>query len=207
MKVLVADDNPVVRAGMKAMLGDLEMVDEVITAADGEEALRLASEPGLGAVFLDVEMPRRTGLEVLDALAGRIPVVMLTHSREGEVVRAAMDRGARGYLVHGTFVEDDLVAALRVCSKGGLLVGPAVAAALQTSTPAPPGPPRQLLALLTRREADIMELLAAGLSNAEIASRLFLSEKTVKNHLNRLYVKAGFRNRAEAVSAWHGGIR
>jgi DNA-binding NarL/FixJ family response regulator len=205
VRVLVADDNPVVRAGMVAMLGDLDMVDEVVTAADGAAALKHASEPGIGAVFLDVRMPFLSGLEVLAGLDGSVPVVMLTHSQEPEIVREALERGARGYLVHGTFSEEDLVAALRVCSQGGLLIGPAVAHAfLPGGSPAPSGPPRELLAQLTRREVEIMSALADGLSNAAIAKTLFLSEKTVKNHLNRVYVKCGFRTRAEAVSAWHG---
>ena len=205
LRVLVADDNPVVRAGMVAMLGDLDGVDAVVTAADGAQALERARASSPDAVFLDVRMPRMSGLEVLAELGGDTPVVMLTHSDEPEVVREAMHRGARGYLVHGTFGEDDLTAALRVCSQGGMLVGPAVAAALRApAEPVRPGPPQALLDQLTPREAEIMAALAQGLTNAEIARLLFLSEKTVKNHLNRIYVKVGLRSRAEAVSAWLG---
>ena len=206
MKVLVADDNPVVRAGMVAMLGDLEMVDAVVTAADGVAALRLAGEPGVDAVFLDVRMPLKSGLEVLAELGRDVPVVMLTHSQEPEVVREAIERGARGYLVHGTFAEDDLVAALRVCSQGGVFIAPGVANAfLRNSTqPERTGPPRELLAQLTQREVEIMAAVGSGMSNLAIAKTLYLSEKTVKNHLSRIYVKCGFRTRAEAVSAWHG---
>lgn len=206
MRVLVADDNPVIRAGMVAMLGDLEMVDDVVTAADGAQALRLAAEAGVDAVFLDVRMPLKSGLEVLVELGREVPVVMLTHSDEPEVVREALNAGARGYLVHGTFSEDDLVAALRVCSQGGVLIGATVAAAFMrdSSRPPQPGPPSELLAQLTRREAEIMAAVGAGLSNLAIAKTLYLSEKTVKNHLTRIYDKCGFRTRAEAVSAWHG---
>jgi DNA-binding NarL/FixJ family response regulator len=207
MRVLVADDNPVVRAGMIAMLGDLDIVDEVITAADGAAAVRLASGPDIGAVFLDVRMPLKNGLEVLGELGRNVPVVMLTHSQEPEIVRQALALGARGYLVHGTFTEEDLISALRVCSQGGLLIGQAVADAFldNESRSSPAGPPKELLAQLTRREVEIMAALGAGLSNAAIAKTLYLSEKTVKNHLTRIYVKLGFRTRSEAVSAWHGG--
>jgi DNA-binding NarL/FixJ family response regulator len=208
MKVLIADDNPVIRAGMVAMLSDLDGVDEVLTAADGVQALQRCREHHPQALFLDVRMPFKSGLDVLAELDGDIAVVMLTHSDAPDLVREALRRGARGYLVHGNFAESDLIAALRVCAHGGLLVGPGVADALLGSvTAAPPavsGPPAQLSSQLTTREQEIMRSIARGLSNAQIARELFLSEKTVKNHLNRINVKLGFRSRAEAVAAWHG---
>jgi DNA-binding NarL/FixJ family response regulator len=215
MKILVADDNPVVRAGMVAMLGDLDEVTEVVTAADGAQALTLIREGDFGSIFLDVRMPLKSGLEVLAELDGQdVPVVMLTHSTEPEVVREAMDRGARGYLVHGTFTEEDLHMALRVCSRGGVLVGPTAAGLLRATDKVardvpgspPDGPPAWLLEQLSPREVEVMAAVSQGLSNGVIARVLFLSEKTVKNHLNRIYVKLGFVSRAEAVSAWHGSF-
>jgi len=208
MRVLVADDNPVIRAGMVAMLSDLDGVDEVLTAADGVEALQQCRRYRPDALFLDVRMPFKSGLDVLAELDGGIAVVMLTHSDSADLVRQALQRGARGYLVHGSFTETDLVAALRVCAHGGLLVGPGVVEALLGSvgaaTPGESGPPAHLAAQLTAREQEIMGSVARGLSNGQIAREFYLSEKTVKNHLNRIYVKLGFRSRAEAVAAWHG---
>lgn len=207
MKVLVADDNPVVRAGMVAMLGDLDGIEQVLTASNGVETLDLAREHDPDALFLDVRMPLKSGLDVLAQYEGNASVVMLTHSSEPEIVREALRRGARGYLVHGTFTEVDLVAALKVCADGGLLVGASVAHAVLgevSEQKAPPGPSPRLVGLLTQRELEIMAAVARGLTNADIAGEFFLSEKTVKNHLNRIYVKLGFRSRAEAVAAWHG---
>jgi DNA-binding NarL/FixJ family response regulator len=207
MKVLVADDNPVIRVGMTVMLADLDGVGQVLTAADGVEALRQCREHRPDALFLDVRMPFKSGLDVLAELDGDVAVVMLTHSDAPDLVRQALQRGARGYLVHGTFTESDLIAALRVCAHGGLLMGPGVADVLLGSVGAPPadaGPPAHLTTQLTDREQEVMRSVARGLSNGQIARELFLSEKTVKNHLNRIYVKLGFRSRAEAVAAWHG---
>jgi DNA-binding NarL/FixJ family response regulator len=208
VRVLVADDNPVVRAGMVAMLSALDDVDEVLVAADGAEAVEHVDGGGFDAVFLDVRMPVLDGLGALRAIDSRVPVVMLTHSDEPEIVAEALVLGARGYLVHGTFSAEELISALRVCRAGGLLLGAAVASAFAAG-PRPSaadrgGPPADLLALLTEREREVMELVARGLSNGAIARSMFLSEKTVKNHLNRIYDKLGFSSRAEAVAAWHG---
>ena len=207
MKVLVADDNPVVRAGMVAVLSGLTGVREVLTAADGVEALDQARRHRPDAIFLDVRMPFKSGLDVLAELDDGSPVVMLTHSDEREVVREAMHRGARGYLVHGNFTEDDLESALRVCAGGGLLIGPVVAEIVLGDVRSghhQAGPPTQMVKRLTTREQEVMTAVARGLSNGEIAREFFLSEKTVKNHLNRIFTKLGFGSRAEAVAAWHG---
>lgn len=208
MRVLVADDNPVVRAGMVAMLSSLDDVDQVLTAPDGAQALEHVEAGGVDAAFLDVRMPVLDGLAALRLMAGRVPVVMLTHSDEPEIVSEALALGARGYLVHGTFTADELVAALRVCRSGGLLLGSTVASAYTAGPRVQPvdpgGPPPELLARLTEREREVMECVSRGLTNGAVARELFLSEKTVKNHLNRIFVKLGLTSRAEAMAAWHG---
>lgn len=208
MRVLVADDNPVVRAGMVAMLSALDDVDHVLTAADGAQAVEHVEGGGVDAAFLDVRMPVMDGLQALRTMAGRVPVVMLTHSDEPEIVTEALSLGARGYLVHGTFTADELVSALRVCRAGGLLLGSAVAQAFAAG-PRPQartadGPPAELVALLSSRERDVMAAVARGLGNGAVARELYLSEKTVKNHLNRIFMKLGLTSRAEAIAAWHG---
>jgi len=219
VKVLVADDNPVVLRGMEVLLTDSGAVSCVLTAGDGEQALALlARHPDVDVVCLDVRMPRLGGLGVLDEAAATFPCLMLTHSDQAEVVADALARGARGYLVHGTFEVPELLAALQSCRSGGLVLGRVAAAAVMaggaprppssSSTPATPTGEGatdgdRMRDLLTEREAEIVDGVLQGLSNAAIGQRLYLSEKTVKNNLNRVYAKVGLSNRVELVAAWH----
>lgn len=218
MKVLVVDDNPVVLRGMEVLLTDSPSVTTVLTAHDGEHALELLEDhPDVDVVCLDVRMPRLGGLGVLDAVAQRYACLMLTHSDEPEVVADALTRGARGYLVHGTFTVDELLAALHTSRAGGLVLGRVAAAAVMGNgavarrpaapAPEPEEPPAtagdEMSLLLTAREQEIVDGVLQGLSNAAIGRRLFLSEKTVKNNLNRVYAKVGMSNRVELVAAWH----
>lgn len=214
-RVLVVDDNAVIRLGLASLLGSLGTVAEVFEAADGEEAVRVAERERPDLVLLDVRMPGCDGLTALPRLTPVAPVVMLTYSDEADIVARALETGARGYLVHGQITEEHLAAALRACSDGGTVLGPGVveilldngAAAAVAGPPAgtaAPGPPDKL-ARLTAREVDIMQAIATGRSNADIAAELFLSEKTVKNHINRIYDKLGYRTRAEAIADWLGG--
>jgi two-component system NarL family response regulator len=214
--VLVVDDNAVIRLGLASLLGSLGTVAEVFEAADGEEAVRVAERERPDLVLLDVRMPRCDGLTALPRLTPVAPVVMLTYSDEADIVARALETGARGYLVHGQITEEHLAAALRACSDGGTVLGPGVVEILldnggagAVAGPPPPGPavsgPPDKLARLTAREVDIMQAIATGRSNADIAAELFLSEKTVKNHINRIYDKLGYRTRAEAIADWLGG--
>ncbi len=230
-RVLVVDDNAVIRLGLVSLLGTLGSVDQVLEAGDGEEAVRVAEAERPDLVLLDVRMPVCDGLTALPRLTPLAPVVMLTYSDEADIVAQAFERGARGYLVHGHITEEHLAAALRACTDGGTVLGPGVveilleggagrAGVLTAPSPglgstAPPesplgvvvepvaGPPAKL-ALLTAREVDIMQAIATGRSNGDIAADLFLSEKTVKNHINRIYDKLGYRTRAQAIADWLG---
>lgn len=205
MRVLVADDNAVVRMGMVALLEGLDDVSAVVTAADGEAAATAVEAGEVDFAFLDVRMPILDGLGALARIAGVVPCVMLTHSEEAEVIREALHRGARGYLVHGHFEREELRAALQVASTGALLLGDRAVSVLSHPVGGRTGPPEQLAARLTDRERTIMDIVAEGVSNADVAGRLYLSEKTVKNHLNRMYVKLRVTSRAQAISAWLGG--
>lgn len=206
MRVLVADDSAVVRFGMVAMLEDLDEVDEVLTACDGAVAVDVVTRQEPDLVFLDVRMPVLDGLGALAQIAGRVPVVMLTHSEEPETIRQALALGARGYLVHGTFERDELRVALRSASTGALLLGAAAVRALTGPVDVrPSGPAQEVYLQLTDREREIMEIVAEGATNLDVAQRLYLSEKTIKNHLNRMYAKLGVTTRAQAVSLWLGG--
>jgi DNA-binding NarL/FixJ family response regulator len=212
-RVLVVDDNAVIRLGLVSLLGALGSVAEVFEAANGEEAVRVAERERPDLVLLDVRMPVCDGLTALPRLTPVAPVVMLTYSDEADIVSSALEAGARGYLVHGHITEEHLAAALRACADGGTVLGPGVVEILldHGAAPAPaPGEPAVLgppdkLARLTAREVEIMQSIATGRSNADIAATLFLSEKTVKNHINRIYDKLGYRTRAEAIADWLGG--
>lgn len=205
VRVLVADDNPVVRLGLRAVLGhhpDLELVGEV---ADGPAALRLTRLLRPDVVLLDVRMAGGGGLSVLTELAVSTRVVMLTAADDAETVVTAMGAGATSYLVHGSYGVDELVGALLSSARGQPVASTAAATALvraiqSAAAPARPGsgPP------LSARETDVMRLVADGLANGEIAGLLGLTERTVKNTVQAAYGKLGVHSRAAALSVWLG---
>jgi len=206
MKVLVADDNPVVRAGLRAMLATIDEVDDVAEARDGAEVLALlaaggargggpaGSAPrGIDLVFLDIRMPGMDGLTALERIHG-VPVVVLTNAAEPDIVQRALAGGAAGYLVYGEFGEAELLAALRLCSAGGIVLSPRAASAQGAGARDRFG--------LTAGERALVQALSEGLSNQQIARRQHLSEKTVRNYLSRIYTKMNVRSRGEAIVAW-----
>jgi DNA-binding NarL/FixJ family response regulator len=204
--VVIADDNPVVRMGLRSLLNVSHAVTVVGDAADGEEAVALVSELEPDVVLLDVRMPVLDGVGVAARIRGRTRILMLTYSDEPEVIRAAFANGAAGYLVHGSFGTEELVSAVVSTAGGASELAPQVAAVVLDPGAAPvaqqPATGRDGGAGLTVREREIMDLVAEGLTNGEIARHCFLSEKTVKNHLNRVFAKLGVRSRAEAVAIW-----
>ncbi len=206
--VLIADDNPVIRGGLVSLLeveGDLEVVGQ---ASTGTEAVRLAHATHPDVVLLDVRMPGMDGLAAAREIRKVAPILMLTYSEDPDVVTQAIRAGASGYLVHGRFTTDELVGAVREVASGGSTLSPAVTAtvldALRVAPASAPTPPVAYQAGLTDRERQIMTLLVQGRSNTDIAEALFLSAKTIKNHINRLYAKLGVTNRAEAMAVWLG---
>ncbi|MFB7912558.1 response regulator [Streptomyces sp. NPDC056061] len=283
LRVVVADDNPVVRAGLGVLLSGRDDIDVVAEAVDGRQAYEMAMHHRPDVVLLDVRMPGVDGISALPHLVQVAPVMMLTYSRENEIVHEALRLGASGYLVHGEFTADQLVQAVRDTKDGrahftataanALLAhmrrGPAphgqplpegLGTALTTGVPyqgsgydghspafvgqhgAPahtpesePAPPatragrsaqglshlqpvvaqssmtggsgtslnRQQFGL-SSREAEVMELIASGMSNQQIAATCFISEKTVKNHINRIFTKLHSTSRSEAIARWLG---
>ncbi|TRW43526.1 response regulator [Georgenia yuyongxinii] len=201
MKVLVVDDNPIVRLGVRAALEQVEEVGEVCEAADGRAAVDAVAADPPDVVLLDVRMPRMSGLEVLDVIAASTPTLMLTHSEDPEIVREALRAGARGYLVHGEIGPRELAGALRTCLSGGLVLSRQATGVMAVTSGGPTGV-NPLRAALTEREAEVLEAAAQGLSNDEIARAQFLAPRTVKNYLNATYPKLGVHNRAEAIVAW-----
>ncbi|MEU3946291.1 response regulator [Streptomyces sp. NPDC029526] len=279
LRVVVADDNPVVRAGLTALLSGRDDITVVAEAADGHEACEAAREHRPDVVLLDVRMPGVDGISALPYLVDIAPVVMLTYSRESEIVQEALRRGAGGYLVHGEFTADQLVTAVHDIRSGRAHFTPTAASALlaqlresggrgdagalpdhlgtvsatahgreasgrrgsapqhregyrplsRAASSFPPTSAENLSQLqpdvaqstsgwtsglpaapdrskyqLSAREAEIMDLIASGMTNQQIAAACFISEKTVKNHINRIFAKLHSTSRSQAAAKWLG---
>ncbi|MER5890278.1 response regulator transcription factor [Streptomyces sp. NPDC001941] len=286
LRVVVADDNPVVRAGLTVLLDGREDIQVVAEAADGQQALQAAHATRPDVILLDVRMPGVDGISALPYLVQAAPVMMLTYSRENEIVQEALRLGAGGYLVHGEFTADQLVAAVRGVKEGRAHFTPTAANALLAQfrggtgqapalpdglgraygvpvhqqgpsvqmqpVPVPPQPPMNPTAGqdsknfgespsqvqpvvaqsfqrqwahpspaaapsqagggardfgLSSREVEVMDLIASGMSNQQIAATCFISEKTVKNHINRIFAKLHSTSRSEAIAVWLGTAR
>lgn len=205
-RVIVADDNAVVRSGLISLLqaGGVEVLAE---AADGEKAIVLAERLRPDLVLLDVRMPLVDGVTAARQLAKSTRVLMLTYTDTPEVIRAAIGNGASGYLVHGTFTPEELLDAVRKTVNGANPLSPAAVAvlvgAVQSHAMAPPESPGSRFGL-SSREMEVMELVAQGYPNGAIASRLFVADKTIKNHVNHIYAKLGVTTRAAAIALWLG---
>ncbi|MFA9431663.1 response regulator [Egicoccus sp. AB-alg2] len=211
IRVLVVDDNEVVRTGVTALVASLPDVEVAGEAATGRQAIEVAAEVAPDVVLLDVRMPVLDGVSAAARLSQDHKVLMLTYSDEPSVVAGALRNGASGYLVHGTFTAQELATAIRDVAADRPAVGdaavPALLSALRGSAPATTAPTLGLRGGghgLTPREAEVMDGIARGLSNQTIAAELFLAEKTVKNTINRIYTKLGVASRSEAIARWLG---
>ncbi|WP_330173863.1 response regulator transcription factor [Streptomyces sp. NBC_01498] len=297
LRVVVADDNPVVRAGLTVLLSGRDDIEVVGEAVDGRQAYEQTVQHRPDVVLLDVRMPGVDGISALPHLVRLAPVLMMTYSRESEIVHEALRLGAGGYLVHGEFTADQLVAAVRDIKQGrahfthsassallasvrggggadpgaGALpeglgtaftgagyqpVQPGHSSANAHAAPGHPpyvsptnrqvtpgdrelkpqqfaqrsslsqadmahspqgqavpgmpgtagatGSPEGLYSELSQREVEIMDLIASGMTNQQIAAACFISQKTVKNHINRIFAKLNAGSRGEAIAFWHG---
>ena len=214
IRVLVVDDQRVVREGLGTLLGLITGIEVVGTAADGNEALALAIRLRPDVVLMDLRMPRCDGIEATRRLrehdAG-IKVLVLTTYADDRSVIDALRAGARGYLTKDAGAAQIREALERVTA-GQPAIDPAVQHHLLDVITAGgarhgTGPVPQFPAGLTAREAEVLTLIARGLSNSEIASRLMVSETTVKSHVNHLFAKTGVRDRAQAVTyAYQHGL-
>ena len=192
IRVLLADDQRVVREGLGTLLGLLDGIELVGTAADGEEALALAAEHAPDVVLMDLRMPRMDGIEAIRRLS--IPAIALTTYADDASVLGALRAGARGYLTKDAGAED-IRAAVEAVARGEAVLDPAIQHHVVAAVNTPPEPSHDL----TPREAEVLSLIAEGLTNAEIADRLVVSNATVKSHVNHIFAKIGVRDRAQAV--------
>ncbi|NYI99884.1 DNA-binding NarL/FixJ family response regulator [Nocardioides thalensis] len=202
-RVLIADDHPVYRDGLRMMLASTGAVDVVGTAADGREAVARTAELRPDVVVMDVQMPGLDGIEAtrqIVAVGDPPAVLVLTMHEDEESVFAAMLAGARGYLVKGAD-QDDILRAIAAVANGEVIFGPALAARVtrhfaELATGRRPG---VVFPELTTREHEVLDLIAAGMSNGEIAARLYLAPKTVRNNVSNVFAKLQVADRAEAI--------
>jgi DNA-binding NarL/FixJ family response regulator len=213
VRVVVADDQALVRAGFVALLQAQQDIDVVGEAEDGEQAVRLAADLTPDVVLMDIRMPGTDGLEATRRIAAdprlrQVRVVVLTTFEVDEYVFEALRAGATGFLVKHT-EPAELVRAVRVAAAGEALLSPGVTRRLvaEFAARARRAPDSTRLADLTDREREVMALVAEGLTNDEIAGRLFLSPATARTHVSRILQKLGARDRSQlVVLAYESGL-
>jgi DNA-binding NarL/FixJ family response regulator len=201
IRILIADDHTLFRDGLRALLGSILDADVVGEAATGEEAVARAAELAPDVILMDIQMPDVNGIEATRRILENNPnvgIVVLTMFEDDDSVFAAMRAGARGYILKGAD-QNEMLRAIRAVASGEALFGPAIANRLiaffagKQSSPPVPFPD------LTDREREILDLIATGQSNAEIADLLFLSPKTVRNHISSIFSKLQVADRAQAI--------
>jgi DNA-binding NarL/FixJ family response regulator len=207
--VLIADDHPVVRQGLRVLLGVTDGIEVAGEAADGHQAVELASTLQPDVILLDLKLPGMDGVAVLRALAERTVrsrVLVLTSVTGSQAVTAAMRAGAAGF-VYKDIDPDALVRAVRSVHDGNTLLAPEAAGALARSGPGGRHSVTHGLAALTSREREVLAQITEGRSNREIARALHIQEKTVKTHVSSVLAKLGVADRTQAAlyAVRHGG--
>jgi DNA-binding NarL/FixJ family response regulator len=213
IRVGICDDQPLLRDGLRVQLGLAGGLDIVGEAANGEQAVALARRERPDVLIMDVRMPVLDGIEatrriVGGAATGDVKVLILTTFDLDEHVYAALAAGASGFLLKDATPEE-LAHAVRVVAAGESLLAPTVTSRLVREFARRSGgrPQREVLAGLTHREVEVLQLVATGLSNAELAERLVVSHATAKTHVSRILAKLGLRDRAQlVVAAYEAGL-
>jgi DNA-binding NarL/FixJ family response regulator len=212
VRVLVVDDDDLMRAGLRSVLASEESIEVVGESADGREAIAAARKLRPDVVLMDIRMPELDGISATSELLSASPdvrVVVLTTFEDDEYVFGALSAGASGFLLKRTRPED-LIAAIHTIAAGEALLSPAVTRTVidrMAAAPPPDSRAHERLDELTPREREVLELIARGLSNSEIASELVVEESTVKTHVKRILMKLHARDRVQAVIfAYESGL-
>ncbi|MEE4491203.1 response regulator transcription factor [Streptomyces sp. BE230] len=211
IRVVLADDQPLVRTALRMVMAESTDLDVVGEAGTGEEAVRLAVELAPDVVVMDIRMPGLNGIEATERIAASpatAHVVVLTTFDDDEYVYGALRAGAAGFLVKDMAL-DEILAAVRVVAAGDALIAPGVTRRLIKDFVGRPAssPPQRPLTAITDREREVLVLVGSGLSNAEIAERLFISVATAKTYLTRLLAKLDARDRVQLVIiAYEAGL-
>ncbi|MGW6021342.1 response regulator [Streptomyces sp. NPDC055099] len=213
IRVLLADDEAMIRAGIRAILGTADDIEVVAEAADGREAVDLALRHRPDVCLLDIRMPRFDGLQAaaeLHKLAPETVVAMLTTFSEDEYIASALGSGAAGFLLKSG-APRDLIAGVQAVADGGAYLSPSIArrviSHLGAGTLGKQATARARIEELTEREREVLALVGAGLSNAEIAGRLHVVEGTVKAYVSQVLARLGFKNRVQAaILAYEAGL-
>jgi DNA-binding NarL/FixJ family response regulator len=200
IRLLLADDHRMLREGLRRSMAD-QGFDVVGEARDGEEAVRLADDLGPDVILMDVTMPEMDGVEATRRIKKERPevrVVMLTMHADQEVLASAIRAGASGYLVKDCSTEE-IASAVRMAASGETALSPQLAASMLDEVRRLDQPAGDEERVITKREEEVLQLIADGCSTPEVAERLFISQKTVKNHLASIYQKLDARDRTQAV--------
>jgi DNA-binding NarL/FixJ family response regulator len=201
IRVVVVDDHQIVRDGLVSLLGALDGVEVVGTAADGRDAVHVVAETTPDVVVMDIQMPQLDGIEATRRITARQPdvrVVMLTMNEDDDTVLGAIRAGASGYLLKGSGA-DEVLNAVRAAHAGGMVFGASLAGRVAALFSAGPAPQAVAFPELTDRERSVLELLAAGRSNDAIAREIYVSGKTVRNIVSSIYTKLHAPDRAAAI--------
>jgi len=201
IRVLIADDHTLFREGLVSLLDSIPDIEVVASVEDGGQSIKAAAEHLPDVILMDLQMPEVNGIEATRRIIETSPhigVIMVTMFEDDDSVFAAMRVGARGYILKGAD-QDDMVRAIRAVARGEALFGPSIAKRLMNYFYPSVQPPPQAFPELTDREREVLELVAQGLANAEIAGKLSISLKTVRNHVSNIFNKMQVTDRVQAA--------